>query len=107
MPDLRYERFPDGHYATFTMDRPDRLNAQGAVMRQELREALDEFAADPEMRAGVLTGAGRAFSAGADLKEMTDLYGTLASLTEEQRIEGYRGKIRREIHLLWVSPGSR
>ena len=91
MPDLRYERFPDGHYATFTMDRPDRLNAQGAVMRQELRVALDEFAADPEMRAGILTGAGRAFSAGADLKEMTALYGTLASLTEEQRIEGDRG----------------
>ena len=60
-------------------------------MREELLEALDEFAADPEMRVGILTGAGRAFSAGADLKEMTDLYGTLASLTEEQRIEGYRG----------------
>ncbi len=91
MPDLRYERFPGGHYAVFTMDRPDRLNAQGAAMRQELREALDEFAADPEMRAGILTGAGRAFSAGADLKEMTGLYGALATLTEEQRIEGYRG----------------
>jgi len=88
MPDLRYERFRSGHYAVFTMDRPDRLNAQGAAMREELREALDEFAADPEMRVGILT---RAFSAGADLKEMTDLYGTLASLTEEQRIEGYRG----------------
>ncbi len=91
MPDLRYERFPDGHYAVFTMDRPDRLNAQGAAMRQELREALDEFAADPEMRAGIVTGAGRAFSAGADLKEMSALSGTLAELTEEQRIEGYRG----------------
>jgi len=91
MPDLRYERFLDSHYAIFTMDRPDRLNAQGAAMREELRAALDEFAADPEMRVGILTGAGRAFSAGADLKEMTDLYGTLASLTEEQRIEGYRG----------------
>jgi len=90
MPDLRYERFTDGNYAIFTMDRPDRLNAQGTVMRQELREALDEFSADPDMRVGILTGAGRAFSAGADLKEMTDLYGTLASLTEEQRIEGYR-----------------
>ena len=91
MPDLRYERCPDGHYAIFTMDRPDRLNAQGAAMRQELREALDEFAADPEMRAGIVTGAGRAFSAGADLKEMSALSGKLAELTEEQRIEGYRG----------------
>ena len=91
MPDLRYERFPGGHYAIFTMDRPDRLNAQGAAMRQELREALDEFAADSEMRAGIVTGAGRAFSAGADLKEMSTQSGSLAALTEEQRIEGYRG----------------
>ncbi len=45
MPDLRYERFLDSHYAIFTMDRPDRLNAQGAAMREELRAALDEFAA--------------------------------------------------------------
>ena len=91
MPDLRYERFPSGHYAVFTMDRPDRLNAQGAAMRQELREALDEFAADPEMRAGIVTGAGRAFSAGADLKEMTTLSGARAAQSEEQRIEGYHG----------------
>ena len=72
------------------MDRPDRLNAQGAAMRQELREALDEFAADPEMRVGIVTGAGRAFSAGADLKEMSALSASIADLTEEQRIEGYR-----------------
>lgn len=91
MPDLRCKRFPDGHYAIFTMDRPGRLNAQGAAMRQELREALDEFAADPEMRVGIVTGAGRAFSAGADLKEMSTQSGSLAELTEEQRIEGYRG----------------
>ena len=90
MPDLRYERFPAGHYAIFTMDRPDRLNAQGAAMRQELREALDEFSADPEMRVGIVTGAGRAFSAGADLKEMSTQSDSLASLTEEQRIEGFR-----------------
>ena len=91
MPDLRYERFPYKHYAIFTMDRPDRLNAQGAAMRQELGEALDEFAADPEMRVAIVTGAGRAFSAGADLKEMATQSASLAALTEEQRIEGYRG----------------
>ena len=91
MPDLRYERFKAGHYAVFTRDRPDRLNAQGVAMRQELREALDEFAADADMRVGILTGAGRAFSAGADLKEMSTQSETLASLTGEQRVEGYRG----------------
>ena len=92
MPELRYERFPAGHYAVFTMDRPDRLNAQGAVMRQELQEALSEFSADPEMRAGVVTGAGRAFSAGADLKEMAEGQSDVrARQTEEQLIETFRG----------------
>ena len=92
MPELRYERFPAGHYAVFTMDRPDRLNAQGAVMRQELQEALSEFSADPEMRAGIVTGAGRAFSAGADLKEMAEGQSDVrARQTEEQLIETFRG----------------
>ena len=91
MPDLRYERHPEGNYAIFTMDRPDRLNAQGLTMRDELREALDEFVADSEMRVGILTGAGRAFSAGADLKEMSTNTSKAAALSDEQRIDGYRG----------------
>ncbi len=92
MPDLIYDRFPDGHYAVFTMDRPQRLNAQGAQMREELRLALSEFSHDPEMRVGIVTGAGRAFSAGADLREMAEGAGSVrASQTEEERIETYRG----------------
>ena len=92
MADLRYERFPDGHYAVFTMDRPDRLNAQGMQMRTELREALAEFSHDPVMRVGIVTGAGRAFSAGADLREMAEHVGSVrANQTEEERIEAYRG----------------
>ncbi len=92
MPDIRYERFPDGHYAVFTMDRPDRLNAQGAHMREELRLALAEFSHDPEMLVGIVTGSGRAFSAGADLREMAEGSSTVrANQTEEERIEAYRG----------------
>lgn len=69
MPDLLYEK--KDHYAIFTMNRPDRLNALGGTMQQELDEAMQDFTADVEMRVGILTGAGdRAFSAGADLKEM-------------------------------------
>jgi enoyl-CoA hydratase/carnithine racemase len=68
MPDLLYEKHEN--YAIFTMNRPERLNALGGTMMTELREALADFTADPAMRAGILTGAGRAFSAGADLKEM-------------------------------------
>ena len=92
MADLRYERFPAGHYAIITMDRPDRLNAQGTQMRSELRDALAEFSHDTEMRVGIVTGAGRAFSAGADLREMAEGSGMVrANQTEEERIEAYRG----------------
>jgi len=65
---LLYERF-DG-YAVFTMNRPNQLNAQNLAFWHELGEAVDEFNGDPGMRAGILTGAGRAFSAGRDLKEV-------------------------------------
>ncbi len=68
MDTLVYERF-DG-YAVFTMNRPDQLNAQNLAFWHELGEAVDEFNRDPDMRAGILTGAGRAFSAGRDLKEV-------------------------------------
>jgi 2-(1,2-epoxy-1,2-dihydrophenyl)acetyl-CoA isomerase len=54
--------------AWVTMNRPDALNAWTRQLGQELLQALDEAAADPEVRAIVLTGAGRAFSSGADLK---------------------------------------
>lgn len=69
MPELIYEKFEN--YAVFTMNRPERLNALGGSMQDELANALADFTADPSMRAGIMTGAGRAFSAGADLKEMS------------------------------------
>ena len=72
MPDMLYERYPSGHYAIFKMNRPDRLNALGRAMRDDLAAAMEEFTLDPEMRVGIVTGEGRAFSAGADLKEMAE-----------------------------------
>lgn len=68
MPDLTYEKHE--RYALFTLNRPEQLNALGGSLFQELDAALADFAADPALRVGILTGAGRAFSAGADLKEM-------------------------------------
>jgi enoyl-CoA hydratase/carnithine racemase len=52
---------------TITLDRPDRLNAWTAQMAAELISAFDRADADDEVRAVVVTGAGRAFCAGADL----------------------------------------
>jgi 2-(1,2-epoxy-1,2-dihydrophenyl)acetyl-CoA isomerase len=56
-----------GAVALVTMNRPDKLNAFDRVMRRELLQAAQAVNADQEVLAVVLTGAGRAFSAGADL----------------------------------------
>jgi 2-(1,2-epoxy-1,2-dihydrophenyl)acetyl-CoA isomerase len=58
----------DGAVQTITLNRPDVLNAFNRALHKALLDALKE-ARDPEVRAVVLTGAGRGFSAGQDLKE--------------------------------------
>ena len=55
--------------ATVTLDRPDALNSLTVPLKQELRATFEGFARDPAVRTVVLTGAGRAFCAGQDLKE--------------------------------------
>ena len=54
---------------TITLSRPDRLNAFTSAMHAELREALTSAETDDAVHCVVLTGAGRAFSAGQDLTE--------------------------------------
>jgi len=63
--EIRYD-VADG-VCTVTLNRPDRLNAVTASMIGELREACDLVDADDAVRAVIVTGAGRAFCAGADL----------------------------------------
>ncbi len=58
-----------GTVATITLNRPDRLNAIVPELTAGLRDALANVRADPAVRAVVLTGAGRAFCAGADLSQ--------------------------------------
>ena len=58
--------------AEITLNRPERLNAWTAQFGDELREAILTDAAAPEVRAVLITGAGRGFSSGADLKEMLE-----------------------------------
>ena len=55
--------------ATITLDRPDALNALTVASKLELRAAFERVAGDASVRAVVLTGAGRAFCSGQDLKE--------------------------------------
>jgi enoyl-CoA hydratase/carnithine racemase len=56
------------HVLTITLNRPDRLNAWTPTMMEELIAAFDRADADDEVRAVVVTGAGRGFCAGADLE---------------------------------------
>ena len=59
----------DGHVATLTLNRPERLNAITATMLGALSEALVDADRDPAIRAIILTGAGRGFCSGLDLKD--------------------------------------
>jgi 2-(1,2-epoxy-1,2-dihydrophenyl)acetyl-CoA isomerase len=61
-------RVADG-VGTITLDRPDALNSLEATLKRELLAVLREASRDPAVRVVILTGAGRAFCAGQDLKE--------------------------------------
>jgi len=61
-----------GPVATITLNRPQALNAINPQLTAELHTALDEADADPSVRAIILTGAGRAFSAGYDIARRPD-----------------------------------
>jgi 2-(1,2-epoxy-1,2-dihydrophenyl)acetyl-CoA isomerase len=58
--------------ATITLNRPDAFNALTRDLNRELREALGRAGEDDSVRAVVLTGAGRAFSSGQDLRQMEE-----------------------------------
>src|ERR1051326_3004017 len=63
----------DSGIATVTLNRPEKLNALAGHMRRDLAEALEHASSDPEVRVVVITGAGRAFSTGADVRRMSEL----------------------------------
>ncbi len=62
----------DGRVAIVTIFRPDAMNSFNTELRGELAAALKSAADDEDVRAVVLTGEGRSFSAGADLKEINE-----------------------------------
>jgi enoyl-CoA hydratase/carnithine racemase len=74
--------------ATITLNRPDKLNAINSRMHAELQEACVDLRRDTEIRVVIFTGAGRAFSAGADLKDRTPFGGSITDPLEIRRLAG-------------------
>jgi enoyl-CoA hydratase/carnithine racemase len=58
--------------ATLTLNRPERLNALGDTLRDDLYDAITKSAADPNVGVLVITGAGRGFCSGGDVKSMSE-----------------------------------
>lgn len=71
MSDTALYRTEDG-VAWLVMNRPDAANALNADLRRALKEGFERFAADDDASVLILTGTGKAFCAGGDLKEMAD-----------------------------------
>ncbi len=85
---LRIEQ-NDAGVATMTLNRPDKLNAYSHEMEGEMREATAALGSDPEVRAVVVTGEGRAFSAGGDVSTMVPGGGW--DLGTQGRFERFKG----------------
>ncbi|MBE0612815.1 MAG: enoyl-CoA hydratase [Burkholderiales bacterium] len=83
--------------ATLTLNRPERLNALSTPMLDGLLEALPRLAADPDVAVVVLTGAGRGFCAGGDVKSMADGTSQLGAQDAVKRLRG-RMEVSRLLH---------
>jgi len=79
----------NGNTLTLTLDRPDKLNAFTATMMDELLDAFDRADADDTVRAIIVTGAGRAFCAGADISSGAGAFYRSGS-GEVATVEGHR-----------------
>ncbi len=80
------------HVAIITLDRPEARNAVNGEIASGIEESLDRFEADDDLWVAILTGKGPAFSAGADLKEVSA--GNRQALWTERG--GFGGIVRRE-----------
>jgi 2-(1,2-epoxy-1,2-dihydrophenyl)acetyl-CoA isomerase len=85
------ENVKDG-VAVLTLNRPDRLNAMSRPMLDALLEALPRLAEDPAVGVVVLTGAGRGFCAGGDVKAMAE-GNELGGQTMEEKAQALRGRM--------------
>lgn len=97
---IRLER--KGHIGILTFSRPDTMNALGeGGDGEEIAAACSQIASDKIIRVAILTGEGRAFSAGGNVKAMRDGTGSFAGDPACVR-EGYRGNIHVALRALYA-----
>ena len=93
------ESVEDG-IATLTMNRPEARNALTREMMQALAEALPRLASDPAVRALVLTGAGKAFCSGGDVKGFAErAAGGADAMSFDQKVTDLRARMEVSRHL--------
>ena len=98
LTDILYEK-NDG-IAIATFNRPATLNAFRQATLREFKSILDDVQADDRIRVLIITGTGRAFSAGIDLKEMADSSSDVRSLKQEyDELQSIQDVTRRMVHL--------
>jgi len=109
--------------AYITLNRPERMNAFGGMMRQEIVEVLEKVAADKDVRVVVITGAGKAFCTGGDVGEFGS--GTTKALAPtvsserhamckavllinrmENRLLPQSMALRQEVDAIWLFPAT-
>ncbi|HEX7928937.1 MAG TPA: enoyl-CoA hydratase [bacterium] len=83
--------------ATITLNRPERLNALGQNMRDDLLKAVQRAKDDEGVRVVLITGAGRAFCSGGDVKEMSDRVDSGATSRRDFEIWPIRDRILAEM----------
>src|SRR5271169_1412313 len=74
--DVLYEKDPVTHIARLTLNRPAKLNAMTLDMYERIVSSLDDVAEDDEIKVVILRGAGENFTAGVDMNEVYDWYGS-------------------------------
>lgn len=87
MPLVTYEK--QGAIAVMRLNRPEKLNAMNSQLLADLRSAYEEFERDPAIFVGVITGNGRAFCAGRDIKEQAQTGGGLEDAATTHNVDLY------------------
>jgi enoyl-CoA hydratase len=84
------------HVTYVTLNRPPALNALNTSLRRDLKQLFTGIQADPEVRVVVITGAGRAFCAGADIKEWREPTSVVENREDRLRLNFWQAMSRCE-----------